>query len=40
MKPLSGYILKQKKYNDAGVSNYFEKSDEFIKTLNSNSVFF
>ena len=33
-------IFEQKEYNEAGFSNYFEKSDEFIEALNSNSVFF
>ena len=45
MKDLIQYIkeslvLEQKEYNEAGFSNYFEKSDEFIEALNSNSVFF
>lgn len=44
MKDLIQYIkeslvLEQKEYNEAGFSNYFEKSDEFIEALNSNSVF-
>ena len=40
MKHLSEYIFEQMEYNEAGFSNYFEKSDEFIEALNSNSVFF
>ena len=40
MKHLSEYIIEQKEYNKSGFSNYFEKSDDFIEALNSNSVFF